>query len=111
MPTQRQNDEDNRLSRRRQQLKREDNYLSENILSSNQQEYLDTYNDGNHSLGPIIFPTECNIIKPGQEISVKRQDNYLIPSQATDNNQNSSTIYKLNIESPVQDVEETVIVE
>ena len=46
-----------------------------------------------------------------QEISVKRQDNYLIPSQSTDNNQNSSTIYKLNIESPVQDVEETVIVE
>ena len=41
MPTQRQNDEDNRLSRRRQQLKREVNYLSENILSSNQQEYLE----------------------------------------------------------------------
>tara|TARA_R100001086_G_scaffold35304_1_gene15993 strand:+ start:3673 stop:4344 length:672 start_codon:yes stop_codon:yes gene_type:complete len=41
MPTQRQNDEKNRLSKRRQELKREFSYLSENILSSNQQEYLE----------------------------------------------------------------------
>jgi|TARA_R110002020_G_scaffold134524_4_gene300296 hypothetical protein len=38
-----------------------------------------------------------------QEISVKRKDEYLVPSQATDNNNNYSNLYKLNIQNQNED--------